>query len=471
MIRSKLKLVVTGLLVGCLIQETGMVFGQNVSKIDKSLATYVEIQNKRIGFSGIVLVSGETDLISQQVIGLASHELNLPLSYGSKFKVASITKAFTGLLIAIAKQKGKLHYENNLGTYFPELHDETWKQITILQLLSHTSGIPHWAGLEDYWMIKSRLSLNREQMLEEVFKMKLLFEPGTQSAYSSPAYYLLATILEKVYTDTYENLLNEKILLPLQLKETRTFNQLEIIPRMSNGYHMISDDSLIVAPYRDISSMFGGGNLYSTAQDLMIWCRSFISQDIWSESLVETVFKPLTTLNMNHKSGALYGMGWYIKESNHNEPGAYHTGGGTFGFSSKIAIYPQEKICIIILANVSFLPIDDVIWKDVEKIVFGKSFKFPKEYVNPVRLSIEELEKFTGMYTTNTEMKLNIFMHEERLFAKLGRNPPFEIYAKSQNEFFSKKIDIQFTFILNENGTAKELKTEGRGRVDHFEKQ
>lgn len=471
MIISKLKLVVTGLLVGCLMQKTGIVFGQSVSKIDESLSTYIEIQNKRIGFSGIVLVSGETDIISQQVIGLASHELNLPISYGSKFKVASVTKAFTGLLIALAKQEGKLRYESNLGTYFPELQDEAWEQITILQLLSHTSGIPHWAGLKDYWIKKSRLSLNREQMLEEVFKMQLLFEPGTQSAYSSPAYYLLATILEKVYSDTYDNLLNEKILLPLQLKETGTFDQLKIIPQMSNGYHMISDDSLIAAPYRDVSSMLGGGNLYSTAQDLMIWCRSFMSQDIWGETLIETTFKPLTTLKMNHKSGAFYGMGWYIKESNHNEPKTYHIGGGTFGFSSKVAIYPEEKICIIILANISFLPIDDVIWKDVEKIVFGKAFEFPKEHVKPVRLSVEELEKFAGIYITNTAIKLNIFIHGDKLFAKLGTNPPFEIYAKNQSEFFSKKIDIQFTFILNENGIVTELKTEGRGRVDRFEKQ
>lgn len=467
----KSKIVVTGLLVGCLLQGTNIVFGQSVSTVDESLATYIDIQNKRIGFNGIVLVSNETDIISQQVIGLASHELNLPLSYSSKFKVASITKAFTGLLIALAEQEGKLHHNTCLETYFPELHDEKWKQITILQLISHTSGIPHWAGLEDYWIKKSRLSLNREQMLEEIFNMKLLFEPGTQSAYSSPAYYLLATILEKIYTDTYDNLLNEKILLPLQLKETGAFDQLEIIPEMSNGYHMISDDSLIVAPYRDISSMFGGGNLYSTAQDLLIWCRSFMSQNIWGEHLVETTFKPLTTIPRNHKGSALYGMGWHIKEGNNNELKTYHIGGGTFGFSSKIAIYPEEKICIIILANVSFLPINDVIWKDVEKIVFGKPFEFPKEYVKPVQLSVKEFKNFEGVYTTTKDIKLNIFIHEDKLFARLGRNPPFEIYAKSQNEFFSKKIDIQFTFVLNENGRVTALKTEGRGRVDRFEKQ
>ena len=112
-----------------------------------------------------------------------------------------------------------------------------------------------------------------------------------------------------------------------------------------------------------------------------------------------------------------------------------------------------------------------MIWKDVEKIVFGKAFEFPKEYVEPVRLSIEELEKFTGIYTTNTSIKLNIFIHGDKLFAKLGRNPPFEIYAKNQSEFFSKKTDLQFIFILNENGMVTALKTQGRGRVDRFEKQ
>ncbi len=445
--------------------------GQNRSQIDETLSKYLHIQNKRIGFSGTVLVADDDGIISHQTIGLASRELEVPFSIDSRFKIASITKSFTGLLITLAEKEGKLRLENNLGTYFPKLKDETWKQITIKQLLSHTSGVPHWSGFDEYWTIKSWLPLTQEQVLDEIFNMELLFEPGTNASYSSPAYYLLAIILEKVYAANYKHILEGKILTPLQLKHTNAFDGLSIIPGMSSGYHLISDDSLIAAPPRNMATMKGGGHLYATATDLNTWCRSFLSNDIWKDSIHYTTFNPITNFKMQHKKGAFYARGWYISEKNSSGSAAYHVGGGTFGFSSKAVIYPSHKISMVILSNVSFLPMDDVLWKDIEKIVFEKPFELPKEYPAILNLTSHELKKFSGIYKSKNGLNLEIIFHRDKLFTKLGRNPPFEIYPQSQNTFFSKKIEIEFTFTTNDGGGVTGLATNGMGRIDHFEKQ
>jgi CubicO group peptidase (beta-lactamase class C family) len=247
----------------------GKAISQSAAGMNPMLEKYMKVQHERINFSGTVLVANQKDVLFMQSIGAASHELNVPIQKDSKFKIASATKAFTGLLIALSNKEGKLRFEDKLQVFFPELKDEKWKQITVRQLVAHTSGIPHWNGISDYWNIKSKLSLNKEQVLNEIFKMHLLFEPGTKAEYSSLAYYLLATILEKVYGKSYNQLLQEKILEPLQLRETGACDQSGIIPKLVSGYHLIIDDSLIVAPYRDVSALTGGGNMYSTATDLL----------------------------------------------------------------------------------------------------------------------------------------------------------------------------------------------------------
>jgi CubicO group peptidase (beta-lactamase class C family) len=444
--------------------------GQKNSKKNELLAKYVELQHKRIGFSGTVLVANDNEIISWQSVGNASIQLNVPFAKDSKFNIASITKTFTGLLIALAQKEGKLHYNDALASFFPELTNEKWKNITVLHLVSHASGIPHWSGITDYWSIKSRLSLNKDEALREIFKMKLLFEPGTQSSYSSPAYFLLGAILEKTYKKTYKELLHKKILDPLQLNETGVLDESSIIPGMVSGYHLASDDSLIAAPYRNASLMTGGGNMFASASNLLQWCRSFLVGSMWDAEIVKELFTPSIAKQTRLKANSIYNMGWQIREELNGRPTACHTGGGTYGFSSKIAIYPNEKLYVIILSNVSFMPMDDVLWRDIEMILFDKPFELPKQLAELVSLEVQKMEKYVGLYSAGG-MELNVFIHGNKLYVKLGGNPPLEIYAKNENEFFSKKIDVKFNFSLDDAGRVKGLQSENRGRTDSFSKK
>ncbi|GAA5020659.1 hypothetical protein GCM10011506_04370 [Marivirga lumbricoides] len=453
-----------------LLFTSTLLSAQTPVDFENSLSEYLEIQHEKMGFNGIVVVSTGEGIMVEKKVGLASRELDVPVQSHSKFKIASMTKSFTALLVALAIQEGKLKMEDALFQYFPDLTQEKWKEITIKQLMSHTSGIPHWAGFDQYWTEKSFLPLSLEQILGEIFKMELLFQPGSQFSYSSPTYYLLATILEKIYSESFDNLLKEKILQKLNLNESGTCNGLSIIPDMASGYHLVADDSVIVAPPRNMNTLKGAGNMYASAQDITTWCRSFLSDDYWGQTILTQTFSPLTTFNSTEKEGALYGQGWYLTEEKNDIPTNYHISGGTYGFSSAASIYPTNKFSIVILSNMSFLPVDQL-RRDIEKIVFGLPFKMPEKYEKSVALADEQLQKLAGNYLAENGMLLKVFTHQGNLYAKLGGHPPFALMAKNELSFYSSKIDILLMFQMNEAAKIKGLEAQGRGRVDYFEKQ
>jgi hypothetical protein len=239
---------------------------------------------------------------------------------------------------------------------------------------------------------------------------------------------------------------------------------------MVSGYHLASDDSLIAAPYRNASLMTGGGNMFASASNLLQWCRSFLVGSMWDAEIVKELFTPSIAKQTRLKANSIYNMGWQIREELNGRPTACHTGGGTYGFSSKIAIYPNEKLYVIILSNVSFMPMDDVLWRDIEMILFDKPFELPKQLPELVSLEVQKMEKYVGLYSAGG-MELNVFIHGNKLYVKLGGNPPLEIYAKNENEFFSKKIDVKFNFSLDDAGRVKGLQSENRGRTDSFSKK
>ncbi len=239
---------------------------------------------------------------------------------------------------------------------------------------------------------------------------------------------------------------------------------------MSSGYHLISDDSVIVAPPRHMATMKGGGNVYATARDVTIWCRSFLTDEYWGAEVIENTFKPMTRFESPQKDNSLYGRGWYLSERKVDLPEAYHLGGGTFGYSCNAAIYPARRWSIVVLANKSFLPIDNI-RKDIEKMVFGLPFEMPRDFDKAVRLSPDQLKKLVGSYQTKNGMVLQTIFHGGSLYAKLGPNPPLELHATDEFTFFSKKVDIRFAFKRDEANKIKGLEAEGRGRVNYFQKQ
>ncbi|WP_346318954.1 serine hydrolase [Chitinophaga sp. YIM B06452] len=421
------------------------------------LHQYLSAQQERIGFNGVVLVTKNGRTLYQEITGKASQELNVPMSPHAVFRIASISKQFTAMLVTLAAQEGRLRLDDSLAVFFPALKDTLWRRISLKQLLSHTSGVPHNEGITDYWILKSRLPLSKEQALTEIFGMRLLFTPGTGMKYSSPAYFLLACILEAAYKRPYAAILEEKILQPLQMKHTGVLTTGRIVPGMASAYHLLND-SLIAAPHRDLSLMKGSGDLYSTAEDLAKWNYSFSGNSTWNDNLQELLFTAHT------QQTPAYGYGWFIRQGKRR---AYFHGGGTFGCSAISAWYPDEKISVVILSNVSVLPVNEM-WSDIEKIIFNEPFELKTD--RAIQLSAGELQAFAGRYAQQSQ-ELNIQLLEGRLYAKLGNNPAFEIFPEEKGRFFGKKVNVHFTFQQDGEGNVMGVEAEARGERRYFKRE
>ncbi|MEO6230571.1 MAG: serine hydrolase domain-containing protein [Ferruginibacter sp.] len=440
---------------------------QQQKNIPELLKQYFDLQQKRIGFNGVVLVARNGEVISENAFGFSSIELNVPMQTDNKFLIASVSKQFTAMLTVNAVSEGKLHFDDTLAMFFPEINKLQWRSITIQQLLNHSSGIPHNEGIADYWTGKALQDLTEAQGIAAILQMKLLFKPGTDVKYSSPGYMLLYLILQKIYGTSYSNLLQQKIKTPLQLTATGEYTSGKIISGMASPYHLLRD-SLIKAPHRSFSLMKGSGNLYSTAEDLLKWNEDFINNNVWRKSIdakLSNVFSQ-HTINEN----AYYTNGIFIKPGDESTGNAFFHGGGSFGCSAITVVYPKDKIIFILLSNVSFLPVQEL-WQDAEKIIFNKPFALP-ELNNQTKLSDSEMMHLTGAYEDEQQqMKLLIITEKNQLYAKLGNNPPFEIFATDKMHFFGKKVNVKFTFTQDESGVVRSVQTEGRGRKIFFNKQ
>lgn len=435
-------------------------FCQLNQAVSEKLSRYLEIQQKRIGFNGVVLVGEKDKVIYSATIGKASFELNVPVTLHSVFRIASLSKQFTGFLIAMAINERKLKSTDSLVKFFPNLTEPQWRNITIHQLLTHTSGIPHNEGIVDYWAVKSLMPLSKEQALKEIFAMKLRSEADFK--YSSPGYFLLACIVERIYEMNYTDLLEKNITGPFQLASIGVYSTRKVIAQLTSGYHLLAD-SLIPAPYRDYSLMKGSGDLYSSASDLLKWNSVILK----NQNLEKMLFADYgdTKLENGH-----YAFGWYIRDSTQNKKTAYYHGGGSFGTSAISVMYPLEGISIILLANVSILPVDEL-WSDIEKILFEKSFEFP-ELNSYISVDSNSLKKLVGRYICRSNTpELMIFVNNNQLYGKLGTNPPFELYPTASLTFYGKKVNAKFTFTLNEEGEATGLIAEVRGETLQFTKQ
>ncbi len=399
---------------------------QSQTRLEKDLNAYLEVIVAKKSFSGEVLVTKGEEVLFHRAIGLASVEDATPLKVGDTYRIASITKTFTGTLVAMAQEQGKLAFPDPIGKYIPNL-TKRMGFLTIHQLLTHTSGLPHNEGITDYWAKKSKLEMSTDQMIAEINRLELLFEPGKEMKYSSPGYYLLGTLVEKVFDQSYRQALEEQILKPLGMTGSGATDSDQLV----EAWHLLQEKRL-PAPYRNYSMLKGAGDMYATAQDLQKWSQSFFETKLLGEEGLKTV------LNDELK----YAYGWFADT---DTPAKFYHGGGTWGYSSYLAMYPADQISITILTNVSSLPMKGI-GADIEKIVYGMPFTMPV-LAEAVVLAAKDLEMYSGTYRSeSSEMSLQIKRQGDALFAQIGGSPVFQIFPKGDHVFFGKKVEVEFTF-------------------------
>lgn len=168
-------------------------------------------------FNGNVLIAEKGKVIYKNSFGLANETSKEKLNENSIFELASVSKQFTAFAIVILKEKGKLKYEDKIGEILPQL--SFYKNITVRNLLNHTSGLPDYMKIldslliDETWNDGTKIATNKDILdVYEKYKPSLLFEPNEKWEYSNTGYAILASIIEKVSGKSYAEFLKSEIL-------------------------------------------------------------------------------------------------------------------------------------------------------------------------------------------------------------------------------------------------------------------
>jgi D-alanyl-D-alanine carboxypeptidase len=301
-----------------------------------------EIQNRHLpGLSVAVASNGQ--IVKSAAYGLADMELCVPATPQTVFQIQSITKTFTSAAILLLADEGKLTLEDPVAKHLVGSPD-SWKDITIRHLLSHTSGIKDFINEPTASL---RLDVSEEEVFRALAGRSLNFQPGERYAYSNSNYHLLAMIIRKLTGKWYGDFLRERVFIPLGMVHTRPVSLSEIIPNRASGYFWTG------AEYRKGDFIagsilsYGGGGILSTAPDMACWAQAMMSGKLLKP---EAIIQAWTPARLKDGKQTGYGLGWGIGTvEGHRE--VNHGGGHATGFTSFLAIYPDDRLAVVLLLN------------------------------------------------------------------------------------------------------------------------
>lgn len=327
--------------------------GSLKNSIDSLSTSYVDPHSP--GFSILIMKQGKE--LVRQGYGLANLELSVPNDPKFVYKIGSLTKQFTATAILKLEEEGKLDLQGSIQKYLGDYPNKGYN-ITVENLLNHTSGIPNFTDRPDISELE-KTALTPEQITQLFKDLPLDFPPGTQYAYSDSNYTLLGLIIEKLSNSTYTEYLKENLFLAAGLNNTFIDNPEILINNRISGY---STDSIgnIPAQFMSMKVPFAAGNIISNVDDLYSWTKSLHTGKVISQSQVNKMF---TSGRLSSREDTGYGFGTFIK-SYAGEPVYYHDG-WIFGFISSQFYFPQSDLFVCVLSNSTSIDSHEIASKTV----------------------------------------------------------------------------------------------------------
>lgn len=308
-----------------------------------ALARVLDSFIKQTPFSGVVLVASEGKVELLEARGLSDRKLKLPIRIHSKFRIASMTKVFTAVLVMKLVESGKIQLDQPIARYYPEYAGEGRTKVTIDQLLRYASGIENKLeplGMKPYQQIHPL-----DAFIKTYCSGKLVDTPGTKSNYANTEYIILHKIIEKVSGKKYADYLNEVILAPLKMTQTGICTEESNKGVVKSYRYSDSLKTFTADPAYFPQQFFGSGFLYSTVQDLLAF-----DQAIFKATLLR---KETTALLLNYNEALGYtAYGFWGSPGWGNFPESfYYRTGGIQGASSNWIHTMETRKTILVLSN------------------------------------------------------------------------------------------------------------------------
>ncbi|WP_179018535.1 serine hydrolase domain-containing protein [Winogradskyella forsetii] len=334
--------------------------------------------------TGNILVYKDGNVIHKSSNGLRSINPLDSLDFNSQFRLASVSKQFTGMAIMKLKEMGKLDYDQKVNTI---LTDFPYDNITIRQLLHHTSGLTDYERLIAENFVKADTAktyiLGNDEILKAFYSVdpELDFQPGERFEYSNTGYLVLATIVEKLSGQHFREFLKEQITDPVGMTNTTLYKyQIKADPKMPNrvfGHQLaLNQQDLIPNDYNIVNDVRGDGGIFSTLEDLYKWNLALANHTVISKDYLDEAWTPGT---LNNGAQTNYGFGWFIDNESNKPKTVFHSGGWV-GFITFLHNEIETKSGFIILTNNTSNDFGTII-SGISNIREGKPYELPKTQI------------------------------------------------------------------------------------------
>lgn len=419
-----------------LLAQAGLAQTFDKAKLDQ----YFDALEKNNKFMGSVAVSQNGKLVYTRSVGFADVERQLRANENSKYRIGSISKTFTSVLILKAVEAGKLDLNKTIETYFPTIKNA--EKITIRLLLTHRSGIHSFTNDKDYlsWNTQPK---TEPEMVDIIAKGGSDFEPDSKAEYSNSNFVLLTYILEKTFGQPYSELIAKYIAKPLDLRNTAVGGKINTAENDCKSYRFVGNWQ--AEPETDMSIPAGAGAIVSTPTDLVKFSDALFGGKLLQPESLEL----MKTIKDR------YGMG-LIKVPFFDKTGYGHTG-GIDGFSSVFTHFDDGNISYAMTSNGSNYNNNNISLA-VLSAVFEKPFEIPDFKIYNV--SSEDLDKYLGTYSsTQMPLKITVTKKDNTLIAQATGQSAFPLEATDKDKFKFDQAGIvmefkpaEKTMILNQRG-------------------
>ncbi|MCC6492387.1 MAG: serine hydrolase [Pirellulales bacterium] len=402
------------------------------------------------------LVVGVSKAGEHQTIGYGetSKQSGISPDADTVFEIGSVSKVFTGSLLADMVQSGAVRLEDPVQTYLPDsvrMPAAKDRPITLEHLATHTSGLPR---LPDNFAPADPANPYADYSTDNLYAFlnahKPVRPPG-KSEYSNLGMGLLGHVLALSQGKSYEQLLEERIARPLGMGDTTIVLRDDQRLRLAPGH----DGSLKPVKNWDIPTLAGAGGIRSTAADLLRFLDANMSEDD----------RPITrSLPLAHakrhdmENGLAIGLGWHIARDGVTR---WHNG-MTGGYASWIAFVPEKRIGVVVLANTATMKITER-GELITRAVCGDVVEPPRRRPTvPVDATI--LQRYVGTYYILPWFSLTVTLEQQQLMVQASGQERFPVFAESESKFFYKVVDADLTFVQDEHGKVAHLVLHQNGR-------
>ncbi|MFT3743340.1 MAG: serine hydrolase domain-containing protein [Pyrinomonadaceae bacterium] len=434
--------------------QTGSAAVAPASQYTRALAeieSKVEARRNELGIPGMSLVIVKDDqIIYIKGLGYKDFEKKIVVTPDTQFAIGSATKAFTALSVLMSADEGKLSLEDSPKKalpYFKMYDPETDKNITIRDLLSHSSGL----NRTDLAMVTGKL--NRAELIQVAAQAKPTAKLREKFQYQNIMFAAAGEIVANVQKTPWEKFVPERIFKPLGMNNsTMSLKDMEKAKDYSLGYTYNFDTKVTEKqPFRDIGEVAPAGSINSSARDMAQWLRFVLNggtvdgKRLVSEKGYEEWLKP----QMKIAGTTSYGFGWFLQKWNNFD--VVQHGGNIDGFNSLVAMIPEKKLGFAMLTNVSASSLGT----DIMPMIFSNILQ-PASGEN-VKLPLRTMQFLAGKYGT-AERNVEIKIEGEDMFIVVPGQPPYKLVRTAPRTFRAEGLPEGFgAKFTPETGDATEL--------------